>query len=99
MKLSINLMQRDNDGKDLANVNNKFKALICGEYGGYSAIPCEGGWLSDGGILYKDKGELLIVFVEDKSKVKKFKQLAYGYKISAQQEAVLITINDEMLFI
>lgn len=99
MKLTINLMNLDNNGKDLTNVNNKLKKLICSEYGGYTAIACEGGWVSDGGVLYKDKGELLIVYVEDKSKVKKFKQLAFGYKVSAQQESVLITINDKAVFI
>lgn len=103
MKLTINLMQLDNDGCDLLTVNNHVKTYLCKNYGGYTAVTCEGGWVSDNGTLYKDKGELVTVYVTGKTDrteaVNKMKHIARLYQIKAHQESVLITINDKALFI
>lgn len=103
MKLTINLMNLDNDGKDLSAVNNHVKTYLCKNYGGYSAVPCEGGWVSDNGTLYKDKGEMVTVYVTGKvdraDAVAKMKYIARMYQLKAHQESVLITINDKALFI
>lgn len=99
MKLTINIMNLDNNGRDLAKVNNNTKTILCAKFGGYSAVPCEGGWLSDGGVLYKDKGELVTVFTDDnKDNLKQFKLIAWSYKVAAEQESVLISVNDKPVF-
>lgn len=103
MKLTINLLNYDNEINDLFDINNTVKKMLCKHYGGYTSVKRSGGWVSDGGVLFEDTGELVTVYVTGKANranaVKQMKRIARLYRIKARQECVLITINDKALFI
>lgn len=102
----IHLMKTDNQGNDIAELNDRFIRNVCRVFGGATVTEGKGLWYSDTGIKFEDN-ILRVVTAFDPSASsdglvnnrQHFEHLANLYKEEAKQEAVYIVIAGEVSFI
>jgi hypothetical protein len=102
----IHLMKADNQGNDLADLNNSFIKMACRTFGGASVIEGKGLWYDKEGNKYEDGILRVIIGFNPSASFEGltnnrdiFLNMAQQYKDDAMQEAVYIVMDNVIQFI
>lgn len=83
----------DNAGQSLAPIHRRLRLALANTFGGYTATPSEGGWVSPSGELMEEPGTLYRVAVPD-GRDTVFETIAMRAARDAAQEAVYMRLPD-----
>lgn len=102
----IHLMKTDNQGNDLTDLNNSFIKKACQTFGGASVLEGKGLWYDAQGNKYEDEILRVIIGFNPSASFDgltnnrdMFLNMAQQYKDDARQEAVYITLEQQIQFI
>lgn len=95
--LSIYLMKKDNNGKDLTDLNNGIIKNLSSAFGGCTVVDGQGYWVDDD-TLYKDDNIIVKCNYSDLSKdmINAFLNSIKDEFEKAQQLAVSVELNGEL---
>jgi hypothetical protein len=83
----------DNDGVDLAAVHTDLKRHVCEAFGGYTATPSLGGWLSPTGKIHEEPGVAYDIACEDTAKARsELREIAFWLAVGARQECIYLRL-------
>lgn len=96
----IILPKADNEGNSLMNIHAEYRKAFCVVFGGYTALPACGGWVSDSK-LYEDASVLYQIAMHDTAEnIALFRELANAALLEMRQEAIFIVLpSGEVEFI
>lgn len=89
---SFTLPLKANDGGDLDAEHSRIRFLLASVFGGYTAIPCQGGWKNDNGEIQHESNWLYNVAIPDEFEARStFRGIACYAGALAKQDAMFLT--------
>ena len=89
---SFTLPLKGNDGHSLESEHARIRDILCDVFGGYTALPCQGGWRDSNGTLLHEANWLYNVAIPDEFESRAtFRGIACYAGALAKQEAMLVT--------
>lgn len=83
----------DNEGVDLGAVHSDLKRHVCEAFGGFTATPSMGGWLSPTGKLHEEPGIAYDIACEDTATSRTvLRQIAFYLALEARQECIYLRL-------
>ena len=102
----IHLMKTDNQGNDIAELNDRFIRNVCRVFGGATVTEGKGLWYSEHGLKFEDNILRVSTAFDPSASTdglinnrQRFENMAQQYKDDAMQESVYIVIAGEVSFI
>ncbi len=97
---TIHLMKQDNEGHDLAQVNDLYIKKICNLFGGCTVTHAMGYWFDSDGQKYVDEVlRIQTAFDLTEENKQKFLDLAEQYKAAARQLCVYVVLDSQVKFV